>query len=163
MRKIVSLLLALVLCLGLCACNSSKEENHEESNSKYIGTYTTQKQFMDLSGMKFQTSTEMVLSADGTGTCVMKATTTNEHLMYNKYKVVEGDVLLFYDLQWEESGDYLVITGSGKQYYELSNWNISAMIPEGIAVTMSESYELKGNKLFNVNDTTGFADYTKTN
>ena len=167
MRKVLCLLLALVMCLSLLACsgnssNSNKEENQEVNNSKYIGTYTTQKQFMDLSGMKFQTSTEMVLSADGTGTYVMKATTANS-LMYGKYNVAEGDVLLSYDLQWEESGDYLVINGSGKQYYELTNTNISAMISEGKAVTISESYELKGNKLINVNDTAGYAAYTKTN
>ena len=162
MKKAVSFILAIILCLSLCACGSNNSNSN--SASKYAGTYNHEGSYYDtIEGGKVYTNEELILNNDGTGTLVVKSLTDAPNFLYSKYVLKKGDVLLSYDLKWNESDGYLVITGTGKQYFEVQPYGVAkaigALLTNGISVSISESYELKGNKLFEVGS--NYAYYTK--
>lgn len=154
MKKAVSLLLVFVLCLSLCACGGKGKK------SKYIGKYINNSYLQTYDSQKIEVTEEMIINKDGTGTIVMKSL-SEVYISLGQTRIQNGDILLSYEIEWEESDGYLVVTGSGMQYYKLNHASVTAYNPEGESVEISDSYELKGNKLFEVG--MEFAAYTKSN
>ena len=152
MKKVISILLVLVIALSLCACGGK---------GKYVGTYTSEGHFDVRDGSSYQVSTKLVINSDGTGSLVATSLDEDDSVLYGKYELNVGDVFYAYELTWEESDGYLIINGTGKRYYKMGEWSIEDMVPEGTPVTLSESYELKGNQLFQVGR--DYVSYTKTN
>ena len=146
MKKTLSLILALILCLSLCACGVNK----------YVGTYTDETiGVYRVEDIHFKTTNIMTLNANGTGTLIMKATesVSPSYSAENNYEIKAGDILCQYTLNWEDVDGYLVVDGTGQRYYTPSAGYPGQIIDYsrdkiGAQITMSESYELKGNKLF---------------
>ena len=108
----------------------------------------------------------MTLNADGTGTLIMKAAESVKPIgsAENDYEIKTGDILYQYTLNWEDVDGYLVVEGTGQRYYTPSAGYPGLIIDYsrdkiGAQITMSESYELKGNKLFIVGQ--DLASFTK--
>ena len=152
MKKALSLILALVLCLSLCACSSKESE-------KYVGTYECSSRystgdFVDSVSYK----EEMILNKDGTG--LFKCVCTKD----SKY-VSSGAVLIEGNISWEESDGYIIIAKSGTKYlnmephYYVNNYYNFFHTNGNEPYNHTQTYELKGNKLFDVES--NFADYDK--
>ena len=154
MKKVISILLVLVMALSLCACGE---------NSKYVGTYDGGDGFYQVrDGFKIEFTRKIVLNSNGSGIYTGTSKSSIPSFLYGKASISEGDILFTYNLKWEISDGYLVINGTGKQYCKRDNMEtIVEMIPGGIEATISQSYELKGNKLFLAGS--NYASFTKVN
>lgn len=79
MKKYTALLLSLILafsCIAVTACGSSKSQNQDFSDSKYVGTWNFSTiTFMDESG-ELDTTIKFVVKADGTGELISEEGTT---------------------------------------------------------------------------------------
>ena len=151
MKKVIALILALVMCLGLCACGAS---NHTEPGSQFIGTYEDKCSLTEhYSGWGYNNLVNaiscketLVLNGGGTGTFKAVATSSGEH--YQSGEVVnEGTV------QWTCDGDYITITFSGFKYNK--DYGKNTTTPVDYTVT----YEKKAGTLHDVSS--GNLVYTK--
>ena len=132
MKKALSLLLALVLCLSLCACGNSAE-------SKYIGTYSNSNYgvnqiVVDNTGYAHGRHTlygtrTLTLNSDGTGKDIFIADEV-PHI---------GTNITVYDcsITWEVIDEYLYITGTTEHYATHS----------GSTISVDDRYILEGKTL----------------
>ena len=149
MKKALSLILALVLCLGLCACGKTNSETH-----KYVGTYTTESDSyyeMPYGPEAIWYYETLTLNDDGTGRYTKTAANSGA-LIAKDAELESGDV------NWEVVDGYIVVKYSGKKYITNTETNHFCL---GTAVTVSDSwtFELKANLLMDV--ATGKQEYTK--
>lgn len=146
MKKVIALMLALIMCMCLFACG--KEE------SKYVGTYSNDGK-MSTGFDGFSVVKEMIISADGTGTATLTA--TDDYIDKN---VKRGDVLWTIDFTWQEVEGFLATNGTKVMYYRpdsiTEEW---AWLSEPTSDAFVETYELKGNQLFEVGR--DYASYNK--
>ena len=151
MKKAISLIMALVLCLGLCACAG----NSTEQGSQFVGTYNksarTHSEYYSGWGYDnlvnyIEYTTTMTLNAGGTGT--FKATTIEA----GKYWKV-GDVIEEGTVQWTCEGEYITITYSGFSYTKHHGNNKTTPINNTV------TYEKKAGTLHDVSS--GNLVYTK--
>ena len=160
MKKVLFLFFALLLCLSVCACESNKEE------SKYVGAYTHNytSYYRTIGDEKFTVAYSLVLNSGGTGNLTLKAQESakcSSNAIYY-YEINKGDILLEYELEWKVADGYLVIDGIGRKYFSTlypGSYHIGKFGGEGEQITISESYQLKGNQLVNVAG--DYAEYTK--
>ena len=132
MKKVICIALTLVLCLSLCACGNS---------SKYVGVY----EIGYTTGLRNLTFTaRMELRPNGTGTYT--EVTTNA--AYPNIPV--GTTIAEGTLSWKVSDGYVIITCKYTNYLYKgdtpSEWLLTACDIE----ETTETYELKGSKLINV-------------
>ena len=147
MRKIISLIMALVLSLCLCACGGN--------GNQFVGTYNksqrTHSEYYSGWGYNnlvnyIEYTTTMTLSDGGTGT--FKATTIEA----GEYWKV-GDVVEEGTVKWMDDGEYITITYSGISYRKDYGKNTSTPIEYTV------TYEMKAGTLHNVSS--GRLEYTK--
>ena len=137
MKKALSLILALVLCLGLCACGNS-------SGKKFVGEYIEDRGYgIERSGNHIQQT--FVLKSGGTGT--YKETVDKGDAI-----VEAGRLIADGTITWKVEDEYVVITTNIDYYYGWEN-SIPYFSNEICSSkTTTETYELKGNKLINITD-----------
>ena len=147
MKKALSLILVLVLCLGICACTSKQE-------SKFIGTYEHKYTFSEhYSAYGYNnlvhtiSCTEILtLEHDGVGTFKTKATTAG------KYYAV-GDVVTEGTVKWMVEDGYITIKFSGSRYNK--DYGNNKIEP----INRTSAYERKAGTLHYASD--GMIAYTK--
>lgn len=133
MKRALSLILTLVLCLGLCAC---------EDNSKYVGTYEFTDHYSSWYIEQLYYKEILTLDADGTGT--YKRTTTKD----GKY-IKEGKVVETGNIQWETSDEYIIVKYSGQRIIPERPYSFFEITdPED--VERSRTFEFKGNLLIDI-------------
>ena len=148
MKKIVALLLALVLCLGLCACGAKSEQE----GSEYVGTYVNDRviigsyygNYFDDAG--YEAVAKLQLDSNMTGSYVV---TYNEdvevlnNMTFDEvvFRAKKGDVYASYDLTWEVDEDCIIV------YYE---GIVHPTLGEDKTNSGSWVSELKGNELMGV-------------
>ena len=148
MKKAVSLLLALVLCLGLCACSNA------ESTSQFVGTYEDKYEITEYyklyiyDNLVHHISCKKVLTLNdgGTGTFKTTATSAGEH-----YQV--GDIVEEGTVTWMAEGDYITITYKGFRYKKDYGNNTTELIDH------TSTYEKKAGTLHTT--ASGILAYTK--
>ena len=148
MKKTLSFILALVMCLSLCACatsiqdeNSSTENAHSNEENKvhsFVGLYKNKHglPYPDSAYSFFTTGTGHFMgvyryykiNADGSGEIYCEPQETTSYLTSTEKSMLEDGKDSF---SWEEADGYLVITYSDGK---------------------SASYEKKGNIFINVLD-----------
>ena len=146
MKKTITLVLVLAVCLGLCACGGGK-------NSKFVGMYEYKGQFTErYSGWGYDNlvndiscTYRLTLNSGGTGTFERKATSDGKFFKY-------GDIIEEGKVTWVAEGDYVTVTFNGTRY--IKNYGKDAT--EIIDVTTT--YERKAGTL---HYTTGGTAYTK--
>ena len=151
MKKLIALILAFVLCFGLCACSSS---NRTELGSQFIGTYEDKYTLTEYySGWGYNNLTHqiscketLILNGGGTGTFKAVATSSGEHYQ-------SGDVVQEGTVQWTCDGDYITITFSGFSYNKDYGKNTTKQIDYSV------TYEKKAGTLHNASS--GNLVYTK--
>ena len=139
MKKALSLILALVMCLSLCACGSSK----------YIGSYHKE---YNIAGNGYwgdwvRAEEVLELKANGKGTFQVILT-------HNSENISAGTVVREGTVTWKKSGEYVIITRSGTEYlrkekhpqYDDYYYYADGNTP----YEQAETYELKGNQLIDV-------------
>ena len=155
MKKGLSLILVLVLCLGLCACGSK---------TKYVGTYESRASVLASVSESYKGSTlyksELVygtrtitLNSDGTGTIHF---TTTENV--NPTNKAVFDETCNGTLTWNVDGDYLTITFNEITYEDINHPGFMSDTRREVAKTIT--FELKGAQLVSVS---GSWTYTKVN
>ncbi len=138
MNKVMSIILVLVLCLSLCAC----EDNSK--NNKYVGVYETD--YNTSNNAVFYT-VSIELRPDGTGTYTGIATKVDASQCVITLK--EGSTVQEGTVTWEVSDDYIIIhysvtTNLTKKQF--GKWSTTTNEPK----SYTNTYELKGSKLINV-------------
>lgn len=145
MKKVISLLLALVMCLSMCACGvNNTETSNNSQNQKYVGIY--ENEYNAGSFAVFYT-VSLELLPDGTGTYTGIATEVDASQC--TIGLEEGDVVSEGTVAWEVSDDYIVIHYSitlSLTNKLLGKWSTTTQEPK----SWTETYELKGSKLINV-------------
>ena len=118
MQKALSLILALIMCLSLCACGLLNPEN------KYAGSYTSNysRKFVIENGTEFGVKELLVINSDGTGTLsyISENTVsgTNNYVSpAHHFTIEEGDVLAELELEWSIVNEKLMFNATGKRYY----------------------------------------------
>lgn len=148
MKKLIALVLASVLCIGLCACGT-------EHGSQFAGTYEHKNYpFTEYySGWGYNNlinnisnKETLILNDDGTGT--FKTIATSEGEYWNI-----GDVYEEGSVQWTCDGDYITITFSGFRYNKDYGKNTTTQID------FTQTYEKKAGTLHNASS--GTLEYTK--
>lgn len=143
MKKAISLILALVLCLSLCACGDNKELE------KYYGTYEWEIAYMASVADYVSAKETITISKNGTGTFCVVCTKDSQYITADTV-LAEGTI------SWEEVDGYIVITSSGTTYLNeeshfAGNGHYNFYHANGNSpLNNTKTYELKGNKLFNV-------------
>ena len=156
MKKAISVLLALVMCLGMCACGDgdkfdSKSETMDPVMEKYVGNYKFDSYCENIfTHDKYQFSETMTLNADGTGTYCRIVTEASKYILAGV--VVEDGTIT-----WEVSDDYLIINYNGKDYTGSEDGFM--VITEPSDYIQTYSFELKGHLLTNL--TAGHRSYKK--
>lgn len=157
MKKAVSLILVLMLCLSMCACGGN-------SSSKYVGTYEGGAAVLASVYESYNGSTlyksefiqgkrTITLKADGTGSFSFKPTKTA-----NFTNKAVFDEMCNGTLVWQEDGDYLTITFHEVTYEDANHYGYMSDTRREITKTLT--FELKGAQLVSV---TGSWTYTKVN
>lgn len=132
MNKIISLILALILCLGLCACDSSNVESDGTTNKQddtattdtvaqeYVGEWRANvlDSFMD--GVKTYKVAVVTLNADGTATYKGKAATWEYKENTIRLAVTGAGVAVF---EIVEDGGKTIL-----QYYEDTYYRASEFV-----------------------------------
>ena len=147
MKKTLSLILALILCLSLCACGTT-------STSQFVGTYEDKYSITEYySGWGYNNLTHQIsctevltLNDGGTGTFETTATSSGEY-----YQV--GDVIEKGTVKWTDEGDYITITFSGFRYNKDYGNNTTKPIDR------TSTYEKKAGTLHSASS--GTLVYTK--
>ena len=145
MKKAISLILVLALCMPLAACGSGGEDL-----SKYVGTYIGDSGQMhdDIklpSGYSATSSgtKTLVLNRGGTGTV--------SYVGQFDYSSEEPFTMYSYDIKWEVIDGYLYVTGTGNY-----------LIGSGVESKTNDQYELQGKTLVDVlNPQSRFGRLTK--
>ena len=125
MKKVISLIMALVLCLCLCACS----DNLTEHGSQFVGKYehngdlTEYHSAYGYDNLVRHVSFTEVLTLNGGGTGTFKATATSSGDYWNV-----GDVIKEGTVQWTCEGDYITITFKGTRYSKDYGNNTSSLI-----------------------------------
>ena len=157
MKKALSLIMALVLCLGLCACADNRTEpgSQTELGSQFVGTYNKSTRTLSeyYSGWGYDNLVNYIdytstLTLNGGGTGTFKATTIEA----GKYWQV-GDVIEEGTVQWTCEDDYITITYSGFSYSKSYGKNTTTPIDYTV------TYEKKAGTLHDVSS--GNLVYTK--
>ncbi len=138
MKKSLSLSLAVLLCLSLCACTSNK----------YLGTYEKEYAYGNGYWADFVQAHEVMdLTWNGKGTFCVKSIHDSEYLS-------AGTILAEGTVTWNETDGYIVITRSGTLYLRMVQhppYDGYYYYADGNeAYNKTETYELKGSKLINV-------------
>lgn len=145
MKKVISLLLALVMCLSMCACGvNNTETSNNSQNKKYVGIYENE---YSVGSFAVFYTVSLELLPDGTGTYTGIATKVDASQC--TIGLEEGDVVRKGTVDWEVSDDYIVIHYSitlNLTKKLLGKWSTTTQEPE----SWTETYELKGSKLINV-------------
>ena len=138
MKQTISILLALILTLGLCACS---KDNSNSADSKYVGTYENS---YTTGSLNLSYTARMELHPNGTGTYT--EVTTNA--AYPNIPV--GTTIAAGTASWKVSDGYVIITCTYTNYLYKgdtpSEWLLTASDKE----ETTETFELKGSKLINV-------------
>ena len=141
MKKSISLILALVLCLGLLsACGNSKEME------KYAGVYTASYYEFWVPQDNFYYKKEMVLNSDGTGTYTGTATSDGLY-------IPTGTPVGIGTITWEVSDGYIVVKSVITSFVNNNDGKYFTLFPNEAGYetsTETETYELKGNVLMPV-------------
>lgn len=151
MKKVISLIIALVLCLGLCACGAS---NRTELGSQFIGTYEHKYTLLEsysaygYNNLVNSISCKETLILNGGGTGTFKAVATDSGEYYQS-----GDVVQEGTVQWTCDDDYITITFSGFSYKKDYGKNTTEQID------YSTTYEKKAGTLHKASS--GYLVYTK--
>ena len=145
MKKAISLIMAFVLCLGLCACGNQSSNNE---NSKFVGTYTSDDTVTVNRGTVISTKKTMTLRSDGTGYIEEVSSES-----FDSDPI--GTVIKKYNVTWQCDEIYITIetTLTYHKYSAIDYFNVA--IGESDSVT----YELKGTQLFRPNQS--FAQWDK--
>ena len=140
MKKFIALMLVLVVALSLCACGGAK--------SKYVGTYEKNTEVQGYySGTDYPVQEELILKRDGTGSCITRYSediTRYNNLTGNEvvFSAKKGDIYEKLSLTWEVVDDCAVVDFSGTRY---------TVYGQEEAISYSQTYEIKANKLFYIN------------
>ena len=150
MKKAISLIMAFVLCLGLCACGnqSSNNESSNNENSKFVGTYTSDDTVTVNRGTVISTKKTMTLRSDGTGYIEEVSSES-----FDSDPI--GTVIKKYNVTWQCDETYITIetTLTYHKYSAIDYFNVA------IGDSNSVTYELKGTQLFRPNQS--FAQWDK--
>lgn len=146
MKKVVSLLLVLAVCLGLCACGGGK-------SSQFVGMYEDEGQYTEhYSGWGYDNLVNdisciyrLTLNDGGTGTFERKATSDGKFYKYGDY-IEKGTV------HWIAEDNYVSVTFKGTKYTKDYGNDKEEVIDR------TETYERKAGTL---HYTTGGVAYTK--
>lgn len=149
MKKIISIVLLLALCLSLCACGAMSD-----SGTKFVGTYEDKGQIsVTYSGWGYNNLVDTVsyketlkLESDGGGSYEQVATTKG------KYHEI-GDVIAEGTVTWETDGEYVTVTIRGTSYKRDNGNNVEVPIDRTV------TYEMKGSTLHSASN--GSLAYTK--
>lgn len=145
MKKALSLILALVMCLSFCACSSSEsDEVKNDETGKYIGQYQTGDSQFQYGNYQdsFYFVKQLQLVTGGTGTYEWKASTNGKY-------VTNGAIIEKGTVSWYVSDGYLVVTYSGTNYVN-SNDSSYYTLDGNNTVQVTETFELKGHLLIDV-------------
>lgn len=149
MKKLIALILALVLCLGLCACSEASVHGSEFIGTyEHKGTLTEYHSAYGYNNLVRDISCTEVLTLNGGGTGTFKTTATSEG---EHYQV--GDILEEGTVKWLIEGDYITITFTGFRYNK--DYGKNTTKPIDYTVT----YEKKAGTLHNASS--GYLEYTK--
>ena len=152
MKRLFALILALVMCLGLCACGSSESEPEA---SKFVGTYEAPPHSVS--------SKELEIKPDGTyyftnydRESERKGSGVSSYFVY-RYEFIEEHGT------WEEVDGFLCLTGTSHTT-KYTPWLQNASTDDPIVDTRTstycsldgEQYELKGKLLYDSEGETAF-------
>lgn len=146
MKRAISIILVFAICLAMGACGS---------RSKYVGTYKKScivfETFHEGKFGELRAEREMTLSHDGSGTLVVKSLDDNSGIrsaLVGDEGIKKGDILIEYTLTWEETENYITISGSGKNYIPLTYGYLISKHPVGEQQDLPETrYRLDGDLL----------------
>ena len=146
MKKVISLIMVLVLCLGLCAC--------ADQGSQFTGTYEHKGELTEYYSVygynncvhTIKYTETLILNGDGTGTFKAIATSSGEH-----YKV--GDVVQEGTVTWTCEGEYITIKYNGSSYNKDYGKNTTKLID------YTSTYEKKAGTLHSASS--GYLAYSK--
>ena len=152
--------------------------NPEDKEKRFVGSYKghTPQEFHDFgtSGKHYMSNNipineKMVLYEDGTGTYERRF--ANEVITYHyleyyvdKYDLEANAIHSTYNLEWEVVDGYVIIQFSGYNYYPnypRSNFYETKYVSDGELDEFSRTYELRANKLFDIDKTGDTAQFTK--
>ena len=177
MKRALSLILALVLCLGLCfslcGCNSEAKKyagTYEGSNRVrfyYWDTVGSPVPGMSIRHVKdIPVKDKLVLKKNGTGTlerCFADSITEAYYGdMVREHNLKVGQLHSTYDIKWTVEDGYIVIQFSGTTYFpEWEYTQATEYISSGESDSFSKTYELRANKLFDIESDGNTAQFTK--
>ena len=149
MKKIISIVLLLALCLSLCACGATSA-----SGMKFVGTYEDKGQLsVGYSGWGMNNLVDYVsytetLELDNGGTGTYKSVATSQ----GKYHKV-GDVIEKGTVTWKSDGEYVTISIRGIRYDKSYGNNTEEPFDR------TSTYEMKAGTLHDASS--GSLAYTK--
>jgi len=150
MKKVISLIMVLVLCLGLCACAG----NRTELGSQFVGKYEYKGELTEYYSAygynnlvhTIKYTETLTLNGGGTGTFKAIATSSGEHYQ-------AGDVIKEGTVTWTCEGEYITIKYSGSSYNKDYGKNTTKLIDS------TSTYEKKAGTLHSASS--GYLAYTK--
>lgn len=137
MKKIISILLVLVMCLGLCACG----KDNNSTNSKYTGVYECD---FTTGLLNLAFTKRMELRPNGTG----RYTEVTTNAAYPNIPV--GTTIAEGTLSWKVLDGYVTITCEFNNYLYKGDAPSEWLLIATDKKKTIETYELKGSKLFDV-------------
>lgn len=154
MKKILSLILALVLLLPLYACG----ENSNHASKKYIGTYARDAEYHAWN--EYQ---ELTLQADGIGYFKSYVTNIDYNAFHEAHNFYITAPTTYYDVTWDvDENGYITIHFQGKKYYKSEDWGDYYYDENGFTESFSDVFEMKGNQLFYVDGGAGWLTKTSS-
>ncbi len=148
MKRAISILIVLTICATLFGCGGS-------GNSKYIGTYESDYTAGD-NAIQYTASIELLPGGKGTYTSIATKVDESKCTIFIK----EGREVQAGTVTWEVSDGYLVLHVSITTNLTtklFGKWSTTTKEPE----SYTETYELKGSKLINVDHDWDTWDKTK--
>lgn len=147
MKRILALILALVMCLPLCACGNSQ--------AKYAGTYVCEadKTFGKGSDSLNGTIGTLILYEDGTGY-------SKEEVSYTEspYWTV-GEIQSEASVTWMENEGYITVSYNEKKYYDTFPGHPCKNNP--VETFRQVTYEAKGTQLLGTKPDGSIYTYVK--
>ena len=132
MKKTISIVFVLVMCLSLCACGG---------NSKYVGTYTNSNRTMRMN-YPDQSNYWRIETFDGICTLTLNSDGTGSQVFVAHTVPYVGSNVTVYDcpITWEVVDDYLYVTGSCTALLNSQTYSIN------------DRYTLQGKTLADADD-----------